>query len=356
MPLDSTTGIKVARPTILIDGKEDLSLVGGLNYLLIIEKTDGLYHCEARFGNWGSKDGSTDFLYFDRKILDFGKELQVKMASDELFKGRITALEATFPEALAPEIAVLAEDALQSLRMTRRTRTFEDVSDADIFRKIAGEYGLSADIDASGPAHKTVAQVNQSDLAFIRDRARGIDAEIWIKDKTLSVKTRSKRGKDKLSLKYGSQVREFRVIADLANQRTSVVAAGWDVSSKQAVKHEAQDSVISSELGADTSGMSILKKTFGDRTESLVHRVPFNTQEAQSAAESFMKTIARQFVVGHGIAETDPKLRVGVFIEMDGLGKIFNGKYYVAEIAHIFDRVIGFRTEFRAERVGVGQS
>lgn len=356
MPFDSTTGIKTARPTILIDGKEDSSLVGGLNYLLIVEKTDGLYHCEARFGNWGPKDSSTDFLYFDRKLLDFGKEVQIKLANDEIFKGKITALEAIFPEAQSPEIVVLAEDALQNMRMTRRTRTFEDVSDADIFRKIAGEYGLTADINASSPTHKTVAQVNQSDLAFIRERARAIDAEIWIKDKTLNVKTRSKRGQDKLSLKYGAQMREFRVIADLANQRTSVVAAGWDVSAKQAVKHEAQDTVIGSELGGDASGISILKKAFGDRKESLVHRVPFNTQDAQYAAESFMKTIARQFVVGHGIADTDAKLRVGAFVELDGLGKLFDGKYYVAEIAHIFDTVKGLRTEFRAERVGIGQS
>lgn len=355
MPLDTTTGIKTARPTILVDGQEDSSLVGGLNYLLIVEKTHGLYRCEAKFGNWGPKDNSTDFLYFDRKILDFGKDFQVKLGADEIFKGKITALEAVFPEAQAPEITVLAEDALQNLRMNRRTRTFEDVSDSDIFNKIAGEHGLTAGIDVSGPTHKVVAQVNQSDLAFIRDRARGIDAEIWIKDGTLNVKTRPKRGQDKLSLKYGGQMREFCVLADLANQRTSVIAAGWDVSGKSTAKHEAQDTVISSELGSDTSGVSILKKAFGDRKESLVHRVPFNNQDAQHSAESFMKTIARQFCVGRGVSDTDAKLRVGAFVELDGLGPLFNGKYYVAEVAHIFDNVKGLRTEFRAERLGIGK-
>jgi phage protein D len=355
MPLDSTTGLISARPTILIDGQENSSLVGGLSYLLIVEKTDGLYRCEARFGNWGAKDNSTDFLYFDRQTLDFGKGFQVKLADDTIFSGRITALEAVFPEAQAPEITVLAEDALQNLRMTRRTRSFEDVSEAEIFGKIAGEHGLTPVIDVTSPTSKSIAQVNQSDLAFLRERARAIDAEIWIKDKELNIKTRSKRSKEKISLKYGAQLREFRVIADLANQRTAVVASGWDVSGKEAIRHEAKDSIIGSELGGDTSGIGILQKAFGERREALVHGVPLSRQDAQSAAESFLKTIARQFVVGRGVAEPNAKLRVGNFVELEGIGKLFNGKYYVAEIAHIFDGVKGFRTEFRAERAGIGQ-
>lgn len=356
MPLDSTTtGIGVARPTILIDGAEDSSLVGGLKYLLVIEKTDGFFRCEAKFGNWGPTNNSTDFLYFDRKVLDFGKEVQIKIDKEEIFKGKISALEAEFPEAQSPEITILAEDALQNLRMTRRTRTFENITDANIFKKIASDHKLTGKSDVDSPTHKVLAQINQSDLAFIRERARAVDAEIWLKDTELHVKARSKRGKDKLKLKYGAQLREFCVKADLANQRTSVTASGWDVSSKKEIKFEAKESVISSELGSDESGIKILKKTFGERKESIVHSAPINHQDARHLAESFMKTLARQFVVGRGVAEPNAKLRVGTVIDLDGLGKLFNGKYYVAEIAHIFDNAKGFRTEFKAERLGIGK-
>lgn len=356
MPLDSTTGLDSSRPKFFVGGEENTSLAGGLNYFLIVEKTDGLYRCEAKFGNWGPKDTGIDFLYFKRDILDFGKDFQVKLSKDEIFKGKITALEADFPEGKSPTITVFAEDALQNLRMTRRTRTFEDMSDEDIFRKIAQDHGLTPTINATSPTHKIVAQVNQSDLAFMRERARSIDAEIWVKDKELNVKSRSNRGQDKLQLKYGAQLREFCVIADLANQRTKVTASGWDVSAKEAIKKSATDSVISSELGSDESGSGILKKAFGERKESIVHTAPVSGQEAQTVAESFMKTMARQFVVGRGTAEPNAKLKVGSFVELDGLGKLFNGKYYVNEIAHIFDNAKGFRTEFRAERTGIGKN
>ena len=37
-----------------------------------------------------------------------------------------------------------------------------------------------------GPTYKTLAQVNQSDLAFMRERARSIDAELWMDGSKIS--------------------------------------------------------------------------------------------------------------------------------------------------------------------------
>ena len=37
-------------------------------------------------------------------------------------------------------------------------------------RTIASDHSLTPEIDASGPTHKVLAQVNQSDLAFLRER------------------------------------------------------------------------------------------------------------------------------------------------------------------------------------------
>jgi phage protein D len=200
-----------------------------------------------------------------------------------------------------------------------------------------------------------LAQVNQSDLAFMRERARAIDAEVWMDGSTLYAKSRANRNGGTLQITRGNQLREFKVLADLARQRTSVSVNGWDVSSKSGLQYEATESVISSELNGDSSGVSILKSALGERKEALVHTVPLNSQEAQVAAESFFKMGARKFLVGRGVAETDAKLRVGIKVDLQNLGPLFNGKYYVDRVTHIFD-VKGLRTEFCAERPGIGQS
>jgi len=352
---DETTGLKESRPTVVVDNEVNGPLGGGLLTLMIVENTNGLYRCEARFGNWGEKNSTTDFLYFDRSVLDFGKDFEIKLGNDSIFKGKIMGLEGNFPEGQSPEISVLAEDRFQDLRMTRRTRTFADVSDADVIKQIATDHGLTPAVDVPGPTYKVLAQVNQSDLAFIRDRARSIDAEVWMSDKTLHAKAHTGRNGDKLQMTYGNQLREFNVLADLAMQRTSVAVNGWNISNKAAMQFEATDSAISSELNGDTSGVSILQSALGQRKEALAHTIPLNDQEAQHEAEAFFRMSARRFVVGHGTAETNKSLRAGSQLDLQGLGPLFNGKYYVAEVKHIFDSTKGLRSEFRSERVGIGK-
>jgi hypothetical protein len=64
---------------------------------------------------------------------------------------------------------------------------------------------------------------------------------------------------------------------------------------------------------------------------------------------------ARRFVVGHGTAETSSDLRVGSYVDLKGLGPLFSGKYYLSEVRHLFDNRNGLRSEFTAERPGLGQ-
>lgn len=353
--MGNNSQLRVARPTISVAGEDKPQLSEGLLRLLIAEDTNGLYRCEAAFGNWGTRDNEIGFLYFGRDVLDWGKAVAIKLGVDTIFDGRIMGLEADFPEGRPPEITVLAEDRLQDLRMTRRTRSFADVSDADVLGQIASDHGLQADVDAPGPTYKLLAQINQSDLAFVRERARSVDADVWVSGTTLHVKPRGSRNTGTLQINYGRDLREFSVLADLAEQRTSLMVSGWDVAGKTALHYEASEGTISGELNGDQSGANLLQSALGQRKESLAHTVPLTSQEAQAVAESEFKRIARRFVRGRGVAEANAQLRVGSYVEINGVGPLFSGKYYVAEVRHLFDGTRGLRTEFTAERPGLGR-
>jgi uncharacterized protein len=351
-----TTGLHTARPTINVDGQDNAALEQGLTSLLIVEQISGLYRCETTFGNWGLRNGTIDFLYFDRKTLDFGKTIKIKLGTNVLFDGRITALEAHFGEARPPEIVLLAEDRFQDLRMTRRTRTFSDVSDSDVFNQIANDHGLSPNVNVSGPTYRVLAQINQSDLAFMRERARAIDAEVWMDGNTLCAKSHANRSGNSIELTRGGQLREFNVLADLSHQRTSIAVNGWDIVGKSSLQYEATNSAISNELNGDISGVSILQSALGARKEALAHMVPLNSGEAQALAEAYFKMTARRFVVGHGLAETESQLRVGAQVNIKNVGPLFSGNYYLTEVRHLFNLDLGLRTEFVAERPGLGQA
>jgi phage protein D len=351
--------IYVSLPRFTLDGQDQPGLRDNLLSLLTEETTEGLFRCEARFNNIGLQDTRADYLYFGRDILDFGKDFIVQMGPPDqalpVFKGRITGLEAEYPYQGASELLVLAEDKLQALRMTRRTRTFEDMSDDDVITQIANEHSLTPHLTLSGPTHKVLAQVNQSDLAFIRDRARSLNAEVWVDDTDLYVMARTDRTGDTVDLEYRLNLQSFSVRADLAHQCTEVGVAGWDVAAKDGIEETAESSTISAELGSDAGGGAILQEAFGERKERVVHTVPLTSDEARNLAQARYRERARRFLTGAGIADGDPKLRAGTTVNLTGLGPLFNGKYYLARVRHTYDAVYGYRTEFDAERPGLGQ-
>jgi phage protein D len=354
MPDDAA--VQSSRPTIVVDGHQSATLTGGLLRARVREDVHGLYDCELEIGNWGPNGGpEPTFLYFDRQLLDFGKQLTLTVSDLPIFSGRITGIEARFPEGGVPSLTVLAEDRLQDLRMTRRTRTFTSISDADVASQIARDYGLTPDVGITGPTHKVLAQLNQSDLAFLRERARALDAELWIDGSKLSLQPRTKRVTPPVTLTYGKELREFRVLADLATQATSIEVTGWDVSGKRAIDERADDSVLGGELGGGDSGPSVLRSAFGERKDTLASAVPQTGAEAQARAGALLKRRARRFIVGTGTAQTQPGLRVGASVSLARLGPLFTGSFYVSAVTHMFDGSGGLRTELTVERPGLGK-
>jgi phage protein D len=349
-----------ARPGIRVDGRLDPALGGEmLQSLLVEETTAGLFRCEARFLNWGPTGDGEGLLLFDGATVHFGKVLSVELgppdAGGPVFAGRITGIEAHYPTGRPPELVILAEDRFQDLRLTRRTRSFENKKDEDVFRAIASANGLTPQLDLDGPTYRVLAQVNQSDLAFLRERAAAIDAEVWVDGNALYVQLRSRRSAGSVRFVYGQNLLEFSVLADLAHQRSSVRVCGWDVAGKRAIDEQAGESAVTSELRGGMSGGAVLDRAFSPSVhdERIVSAVPLSKDEAKRLAEARYRERARRFVRGTGVVDGNTRIRVGATVELAGLGPWFDGSYYVTAARHTFDLRHGFRTEFDCERPGI---
>lgn len=353
---DARSAIASARPGFVVAGQAEPRLDAALVRLACTENEAGLSHCEAEFSNWGGHQGATGFTWFDRATLEFGRDFAVRIGSETVFDGRVMAIEARFPALAPPTVVIHAEDRLQDLRMTRRTRAFETASDADIVRRIASDHGLTVETDLAGSACAIVTQVNQSDLAFLRARALYADADVWLQGRTLHVPRRASRTDAGLELVHGARLRQFEVSADLAHQRTAVVCGGWDVDAKTAIAAEATDSAIAGETGGGIGGPALLKQVLGERKDTVAHCVPLDEGAARAVAEAHLRGMARRFVRGRGLADADTRLHVGRRVKLSGLGPLFSGSYDVVETCHRFDSAVGLRTEFVVERPWIGRT
>ena len=350
---------QASRPRLAVNDEFNRELgESTLRSLLVEESTQGLFRCEASFANQGPVPGRTaDYRFFDRQLLDFGKAFSVAFGppgeAGPVFAGRITGLEASYFGDRGPELLVLAEDRFQDLRMERRTRTFEDMTDADVFKAVVQDHGLTPRIDVDGPRHRILAQVNQSDLAFLRQRAAAIDAELWIDNRTFFAQARARRSSGRVAFTEGEGLLSFNVLADLAHQRTAVRVSGWDVANKRAIDVEVTESAIQAELEGRRSGSATLR-SLAPRVERIALSAPQTEEEARATAEARYRSRARGFVRGYGVVEGTPRVRVGSTVELNNLGPMFDGPYYVTLARHTFDNECGYRTTFYVERPGIG--
>lgn len=351
-------------PVFLLDGERQGRLATTLVRLEIDEDVHGMKRLSARFTAWGREE-KTDTeereRYLDGRIFDFGKQLEVSIGPADtartVFKGAVSAIEAIYREGCEPEAVVFAEDKLMQLRLTHRFKTYENVSDADIARQIASTHNLTPDVAAKGPIHDVVQQWNVSDLAFLRERARLIQAEVWVNDATLSFKTRDQRSGTEVTLVQGNHLLRLEARADLAHQRTSAKVSGYDVAARDTIDKSADAKAIQSEAGSGRHGPAILKDAFGEFATFRAREVPLKTDTAEAFAKAEMQRRARGFVRITGLTRGTPELMVGGKVTLQRVAAPFaGGGYYVTRVMHTYDQVDGHRTLFAAERPTVAQT
>jgi Bacteriophage probable baseplate hub protein len=353
-------------PVFTVAGERSPDLGRDCIRLEITEDTEGLRTLKAEFVavGAGATGAGSDLRYLDGQIMDFGNSISVVLGPDGgqhvVFDGTVSGLEAVFGDGVPPRVLAYAEDAMMRLRMTRRMRTYTNVTDADIARQIADLHSLDSDVAADGPRFDVVQQVNQSDLAFLRERARRIQAELWCEGRTLHFSTRDMRNGTQVQLVRSGQLLSIRLLADLAHQRQEVRVTGFDSAAAKVIDEKAGDEVVVAESSSGRTGPQVVAMALGPSREKppkpwpLTFRfrdVAQSGDQAKAWARAEMLRRARAFVTVEALTRGSPELVVGSIVELQDVGQPFSGGgYYVTRFCHTFDHTAGLRTRFSAER------
>lgn len=351
-----------AGPVFSVNGAVVPSMARDCVRLEIDEGVEGLRTLKLHlFGTGSGATGPPDrMIYLDGGVIDFGKQLTACIGPDEeqriVFDGTISAIEAVFDDGEPPLVVILAEDALMKLRMTRRMRSYTDVTDANIADAIAREHGLQSQTDVDGPRYDLVQQLNQSDLAFLRERARLVRAELWCDGRTLHMSSRPRRTGTKLTLVQGNHLLSVRLRADLAHQRSEVHVTGYDASNKDVIDAQAGPEAIEAEITGGRTGPRVVSLALGGSVSLRVRETPLSDAEASAWATAEMLRRSRRFVCVTGTTRGSPDMVVGSQLTLQEVGAPFEGDgYYVTRVCHTVDLVRGLRTSFEAERATVNE-
>ncbi|MEZ4639650.1 MAG: hypothetical protein R2856_32605 [Caldilineaceae bacterium] len=176
--------VYIARPTIRIN--EDAYAL--LNELLLgmrmTESEGGLSALELRFSNWASDTtGGANYAFEDGDILALGAAISV-YAGDERSPQRDLPRRhhragSRLPAADHPRSPSWPRTRLQRLRLARRSKTYENVSIADIANQIA-QAGIQANVDGFEDTSGVYVQMKRERSAFLRRPLARYDGDLQI--------------------------------------------------------------------------------------------------------------------------------------------------------------------------------
>ena len=339
-----------ARPTLLLDGTRNDAVAEMLRSCVVREAEGGLSSLALTLSDWGLNQGSIGHLFDAGGDIELGTQLKLYFgetsAPRAVFDGEVHAIEAHASTGTPPEIVFLAEDRLFAARLARRSAVYVDQSPADVVRAIAERLGLQPDIGDLGGAAGTWAQLNESDLAFLRRLLSRLDCDLQLSGDQLQVRRIADRDRGSLSLSMYSQLQQVRVIADLAGQATAVTSSGFDVAAGTAFTAESRGAAPSP--GSGSTGAELLARAM-PRSEHLAPLACGDEAEARALADAAFDQRARRFVCLHGSTEGNAALRVGTTVRIDGIGRRFDNSYAVVEATHRYDLISGYQTDFVAQ-------
>jgi uncharacterized protein len=324
-----------------------------------IEEIDSF---ELTINNWDAK--TRTFKYSDERLFDPGKKIELHMGyfggSDLrlMLTGEITSLRPSFPAGGAPTLAISGLNVLHRLRTKQESHAYQNMTDNEIARQVAGRLGLPicTDENAAGIQERYgyIFQDNQYNILFLLERARRIGYDLFVEELPQggsrlyfgpSVNLRQVT----YELNYGRSLIEFQPNLTTANQVAEVTVRGWNAMKKEPIEVTVNRNQIRTRGVGSEGGQERIEQAFNQREEVIVDHPINSEQEALTLARETLERIAKDMVKGSGSVVGLPDLRAGSVVYLTGLGKRFSGRYFLTATTHAIGDG-GYTTQFECRR------
>jgi uncharacterized protein len=338
-----------------IDGSPaDIAVVEAVILIRVKQHIDLADMIEVRLSNpeleWTEADAFSE-----------GKKINIKLgyvdgAFESVAEGEIIRRECEFPVNGAAVLTIVALGKKFKMKKGAHSKAHLDKKDSDIATEIAGELGLTADVEDSGVQHPYTLQLARDHLTFLRERAMrlGYDFRVDRANTKLIFKKPSTTNPPDATLEWGKNLLEFRPRISTDAQVSKVTVRGWDPAQKQMVQASAAPSDVHYNFGGQKTGAQVAEDTFGARETLFVNRPVSKADDATAMAKAIINSAAAGYVQGEGCCQGDPKIYPGAVIEVKGTGNRFDGKYFVNATVHYYEPRAGYSTHFGMNRASEG--
>jgi uncharacterized protein len=345
---------------VLVGTKEMQARVADFLSVTFKDSIKDLSAFELALNNWddGSSGGQPRFKYSDDdSLIALGQQVELYMgyfdapSLTKMMVGEITAFDPQFPASGGPTITVRGLDRLHRWRNAPKSFPWRDKSDSEIARQIAANHKMKAKVDDTSPSYAHVAQHNMDDVAFLLERAKRINFELFVKDDVLNFVACREGEQATMTLEWGKSLASFTPTLTLSKQISKVTVRAWHHKEGRLIEKTADRSALNDETKGGKNAGQVADEALGEKKEEIITSEHVQSdEEALNLATSVLKRSSYAFVTGTGQTVGLPALRAGTNITLKGLGKRFDGDYYVTETTHRIDDS-GYTTSFVVRKV-----
>lgn len=336
---------------LTIDGNPaDIAVTEAVILIRVKQHLDLADLLEVRLSN-------PDLSWTEADTFSAGKKLAVKLGYEEsdlvhVAEGEVVRREVEFPIRGPAVLTVVALGSKFKMKKGAHTKAHVEKKDSQIAEEVAGELGLTADVEDSGVTHPYLFQAAKDHLSYLRERAARIGYEFRIDrdEGKLVFKKPQTSQSSAASLTWGKDLLEFRGRLSTDAQVSKVTVRGWDPEQKQVVTASAQASDVTFGFGGQKSGPASAESSFGVQEVLYVDRPVNKADEATSMAKSIINAAAARYCEADGVCQGNPALYPGSLVEIAGTGDRFDGKYFVNTTFHHFEPRTGYSTHFGMNR------
>lgn len=265
-----------------------------------------------------------------------GKEVEIKVGRDSkdetIFKGIIIQQKIKIEENGNSSLRIECKDKSIKLTVGRKNKYFQDKKDTDIIKGIISDVGVTVGVvDATKTTHPWMIQHYSCDWDFMMMRAEANGLLVIPNDGTIDIKAPDTSASSLLEVIYGSTIINLEAEMDARNQWAKVEASSWDYSKQKLESANSTDPKFKE--NGNLSGKK-LSDTLGLKQFDLRHSGKVVKEELKAWADACLlksrlsKIRGRVKFIGFG------KIKPGDVIELQGVGKRFNGPVFITGIRH----------------------
>lgn len=336
-PLDNLTNL-ILKVTVKLDGAA-MGDTYGLSSVNITHSLNRISIAEVVvLGNIVPAKGTVPIS--DAADFNPGTKIEILVGygttETSVFKGYIVKHMLEVDSSSPFRVKLICKHEAVTMTFNEKEASFKDMTDSEIMKDVIGKYGdLKCTVTATTTKYESFFQVRSTDWDLILSRAdfNGFVVSMDGDDYGLKIDKPNLSAAAVMKIAVSESMMAFEAELNAAGQPPSLKASGWDTKTQALVQSSATEPSVN--VQGDTSlTPKALSAKLSQKAMDLVTPTPMTTAELQVWADAVLLRKRLSAFKGKVKFVGTAKVKTGTIIELEGVGKKFNGKAYITSVNH----------------------